>query len=120
MGKRKGSSEALKVFVRVRPPISSEIKVKNAVISSGNVSVNSVKNNVSCSYDRVSSDVSEQSEVFESIRPLLVDVLNGINGTVFAYGQTSAGKSHTMIGPNGGNTCASRRPRDVGYPSPCS
>lgn len=102
MGKRK-SSEALKVFVRVRPPISSEIKVKNAVISSGNgISVNTEKSSVSCSYDRVFGDVSEQSEVFESIRPLLVDVLNGINGTVFAYGQTSAGKSHTMIGPNGG------------------
>ena len=102
MGKRK-NSEALKVYVRVRPPISSEISIRNAVITSGNgISVNSDKSNVSCTYDRVFGDVSEQSEVFEAIRPLLVDVLNGINGTVFAYGQTSAGKSHTMIGPNGG------------------
>ena len=26
----------------------------------------------------------------------LVDVLNGYNGTIFAYGQTSSGKTHTM------------------------
>ena len=26
----------------------------------------------------------------------LTDVLNGYNGTIFAYGQTSSGKTHTM------------------------
>lgn len=28
----------------------------------------------------------------------LSDVLNGYNGTIFAYGQTSSGKTHTMEG----------------------
>ena len=27
---------------------------------------------------------------------LLVDILSGYNGTIFAYGQTSSGKTHTM------------------------
>jgi len=27
-------------------------------------------------------------------------VLNGFNGTIFAYGQTSSGKTHTMQGPD--------------------
>lgn len=27
-------------------------------------------------------------------------VLQGFNGTVFAYGQTSSGKTHTMQGPD--------------------
>ena len=26
----------------------------------------------------------------------IVDVLSGYNGTIFAYGQTSSGKTHTM------------------------
>ena len=26
--------------------------------------------------------------------------MEGFNGTVFAYGQTSSGKTHTMLGPN--------------------
>lgn len=27
---------------------------------------------------------------------LIADVLSGYNGTIFAYGQTSSGKTHTM------------------------
>ena len=29
-----------------------------------------------------------------------VGVLEGFNGTVFAYGQTSSGKTYTMMGPD--------------------
>src|SRR5436305_1348511 len=40
-----------------------------------------------------------QTDVFDfSIRPTVDDILNGYNGTVFAYGQTGAGKSYTMMG----------------------
>jgi kinesin family member 5 len=35
-----------------------------------------------------------------SIRSTVDDILNGYNGTVFAYGQTGAGKSYTMMGPD--------------------
>ena len=42
---------------------------------------------------------SKQADVFDySIRPTVDDILNGYNGTVFAYGQTGAGKSYTMMG----------------------
>lgn len=30
----------------------------------------------------------------------MIGVLEGFNGTVFAYGQTSSGKTYTMQGPN--------------------
>lgn len=40
-----------------------------------------------------------QNDIFEySIKPTVDDILNGYNGTVFAYGQTGAGKSYTMMG----------------------
>lgn len=42
---------------------------------------------------------SLQADIFEfSIRSTVSDVLAGYNGTVFAYGQTGAGKSYTMMG----------------------
>src|ERR1700712_3348514 len=42
---------------------------------------------------------SRQSDVFGfSIHSTVDDILNGYNGTVFAYGQTGAGKSYTMMG----------------------
>lgn len=41
----------------------------------------------------------KQQDIFEfSIKPTVDDILNGYNGTVFAYGQTGAGKSYTMMG----------------------
>lgn len=41
----------------------------------------------------------QQQDIFDfSIRPTVDDILNGYNGTVFAYGQTGAGKSYTMMG----------------------
>ena len=33
-------------------------------------------------------------------RPIIDSVLDGFNGTIFAYGQTSSGKTHTMTGPD--------------------
>lgn len=43
----------------------------------------------------------KQSDIFDfSIKPTVDDILNGYNGTVFAYGQTGAGKSYTMMGTN--------------------
>ncbi|KAL8718829.1 MAG: hypothetical protein Q9225_004092 [Loekoesia sp. 1 TL-2023] len=50
-------------------------------------------------FDRVFDTQSRQTDVFDfSIRPTVDDILNGYNGTVFAYGQTGAGKSYTMMG----------------------
>jgi kinesin family protein 5 len=50
-------------------------------------------------FDRVFDMSSRQVDVFDySIRPTVDDILNGYNGTVFAYGQTGAGKSYTMMG----------------------
>jgi kinesin family member 5 len=42
---------------------------------------------------------TKQADIFDySIRSTVDDILNGYNGTVFAYGQTGAGKSYTMMG----------------------
>ncbi|KAK9530438.1 hypothetical protein VZT92_011938 [Zoarces viviparus] len=40
-----------------------------------------------------------QQEVFlSSVKPILSHILNGQNSSVFAYGPTGAGKTHTMMG----------------------
>ena len=47
---------------------------------------------------------SRQKDVFDfSIKSTVDDILNGYNGTVFAYGQTGAGKSYTMMGTDIGD-----------------
>lgn len=50
-------------------------------------------------YDNVFDQDSRQIEVFEAAGiPLVDNVLQGYNSTIFAYGQTGAGKTHTMLG----------------------
>uniref|UniRef100_A0A8C9XJJ5 Kinesin-like protein n=1 Tax=Sander lucioperca TaxID=283035 RepID=A0A8C9XJJ5_SANLU len=42
---------------------------------------------------------TEQVQVYDTCaRQIVKDVLGGYNGTIFAYGQTSSGKTHTMEG----------------------
>lgn len=51
-------------------------------------------------FDRTFDTESKQSEVYQTVvSPLIEEVLAGYNCTVFAYGQTGTGKTHTMIGP---------------------
>jgi kinesin family protein 5 len=104
MTTKTASSEGLTVLLRVRPPILKEITEDTAiyVYGSNSLSLTTEKQEVKCTYDRVFNEVSKQSDIFERVQPLLLDVLSGINSCIFAYGQTSAGKSYTMIGPNGG------------------
>jgi hypothetical protein len=53
-------------------------------------------------YDRVYGIESTQREVFDQCAfPLVESVLGGYNGTIFAYGQTGCGKTHTMVGKKG-------------------
>ena len=59
------------------------------------------KRNKNCiySFDQVFDQFATQNQVYEkSAKQLLPHVLNGYNGSVFAYGATGAGKTHTMIG----------------------
>lgn len=52
-------------------------------------------------FDRVFDMQSNQKEVYDlCARPIIDSVLEGFNGTIFAYGQTSSGKTHTMQGPD--------------------
>jgi kinesin family protein 3/17 len=42
---------------------------------------------------------SSQDDIYEeTVRSLVTSVLDGFNGTIFAYGQTGTGKTYTMEG----------------------
>ncbi|KAJ4462287.1 putative Kinesin-related protein 5 [Paratrimastix pyriformis] len=47
-----------------------------------------------------SPEESQQAIYAKAARKTIDDVLAGFNGTIFAYGQTGAGKSFTMFGPD--------------------
>ena len=49
--------------------------------------------------DHIYSEKSSTADIYESdVAPIVDSVLQGFNGTVFAYGQIGSGKTHTMTG----------------------
>jgi hypothetical protein len=42
------------------------------------------------------SSISQEQVYNDCAKKIVKDVLEGYNGTIFAYGQTSSGKTHTM------------------------
>ncbi|XP_071549968.1 kinesin heavy chain-like isoform X2 [Panulirus ornatus] len=65
-------------------------------------------------FDRVIKPNSTQEKVYDIVaKDIVKDVLNGYNGTIFAYGQTSSGKTHTMEGKLGDPTWQGIIPRIV-------
>lgn len=49
--------------------------------------------------DKVYDKDTETSDVYDDIaKPIVQAATAGFNGTIFAYGQTSSGKTYTMTG----------------------
>ncbi|KAF2262712.1 kinesin-domain-containing protein [Lojkania enalia] len=97
------SSNTIKVVARFRPQNKVEIASGGEPIvdftSEDTCSIQSKEASGAFTFDRVFDMSSRQTDVFDfSIRSTVDDILNGYNGTVFAYGQTGAGKSYTMMG----------------------
>ena len=99
------TADSIRVICRVRPQNERERGTDNAVEcddDSGNMRVkNSYSETQSFSFDAVLGPLGTQEKLYEiSASPIVHDVTRGFNGTVFAYGQTSSGKTHTMQGPH--------------------
>ncbi|KAF7510163.1 hypothetical protein GJ744_007062 [Endocarpon pusillum] len=97
------SYNTIKVVARFRPQNKTELANGGQPIvefqSEDTCSIQSSEVNAPFTFDRVFDMKSRQADIFEfSIRSTVSDVLAGYNGTVFAYGQTGAGKSYTMMG----------------------
>lgn len=56
-------------------------------------------------FNRVFQPGDTDAEVFDSVRPVIEDVLCGVNGAILAYGQQGAGKTRTMVGIPGNDRC---------------
>ena len=60
-----------------------------------------VPGNLTFKYDKVFKVDSVQNEIYEYVGKRIVnDVMEGFNGTIFAYGQSGSGKTYTMYGPD--------------------
>ncbi|XP_050526941.1 kinesin heavy chain [Daktulosphaira vitifoliae] len=96
------AEDSIKVVCRFRPLNDSEEKAgskfvvkfptgpdENCITIGGKVYL----------FDKVFKPNASQDKVYgDAAKSIVSDVLCGYNGTIFAYGQTSSGKTHTMEG----------------------
>eukprot|EP00929_Paragymnodinium_shiwhaense_P029291 TRINITY_DN16815_c0_g1_i2.p1 TRINITY_DN16815_c0_g1~~TRINITY_DN16815_c0_g1_i2.p1 ORF type:complete len:1107 (+),score=237.16 TRINITY_DN16815_c0_g1_i2:88-3321(+) len=107
-------NENFQVFIRIRPLLEREIKAgaKNCftvtdiefprVPPPQRITVESPdpsQNGHTYVFNRVFEESHGQQDVYEGVaKPYVTDFLNGTNVTLFAYGQTGTGKTHTITG----------------------
>lgn len=96
--------ENVKVVCRVRPQNSKEVNAGGSLCTKLSpdqtaIEIGTEEGISNYTFDRVYGPESTQQSVFEFCAiPLVRDVLTGYNATIFAYGQTGTGKTHTMEG----------------------
>uniref|UniRef100_A0AAR2KVB0 Kinesin-like protein n=1 Tax=Pygocentrus nattereri TaxID=42514 RepID=A0AAR2KVB0_PYGNA len=89
----------IKVMCRFRPLNNSEVERGDKYIPKFQGEDTVVIAGKPYMFDRVLQSVTTQEQVYNACAQKIVkDVLDGYNGTIFAYGQTSSGKTHTMEG----------------------
>uniref|UniRef100_A0A8C4HCD6 Kinesin-like protein n=1 Tax=Dicentrarchus labrax TaxID=13489 RepID=A0A8C4HCD6_DICLA len=89
----------IKVMCRFRPLNSSEVTRGDRYIPKFQGEENVIIGGKPYMFDRVFQSNTTQEQVYNACAQKIVkDVLDGYNGTIFAYGQTSSGKTHTMEG----------------------
>uniref|UniRef100_A0AAQ4PB87 Kinesin-like protein n=1 Tax=Gasterosteus aculeatus aculeatus TaxID=481459 RepID=A0AAQ4PB87_GASAC len=89
----------IKVLCRFRPLNKSEIIRRDKFIPIFQGEDTVVLGGKSYVFDQVFPTNTSQIQVYNTCAKQIVkDVLGGYNGTIFAYGQTSSGKTHTMEG----------------------
>ncbi|XP_020599453.1 kinesin-like protein KIN-7D, chloroplastic [Phalaenopsis equestris] len=96
------SKENVTVTVRFRPLSPREIRQGEEIAwyADGDTIVRSENNpSVAYAYDRVFGPTTTTRLVYDvAAQHIVSGAMEGINGTIFAYGVTSSGKTHTMHG----------------------
>lgn len=101
--------EAVRVVVRCRPLNRKEVvsECENILVIDERLGQITIRNPKAppddpmkvFTFDSVYGSESKQSDVYDdTVGPLVESVLQGFNVTIFAYGQTGTGKTHTMQG----------------------
>ena len=109
--------EHVSVFIRARPLQDGEQKAAiNLTMKDVTAKTKISRGQVSYSFKRVFDTQSSQEELFNTAcRPLVAEMLKGFSCTVFAYGQTNSGKTHSMMGSLHSDALQGMTPRSCKY-----
>eukprot|EP00927_Polykrikos_kofoidii_P015563 TRINITY_DN16932_c0_g1_i1.p1 TRINITY_DN16932_c0_g1~~TRINITY_DN16932_c0_g1_i1.p1 ORF type:complete len:733 (+),score=171.67 TRINITY_DN16932_c0_g1_i1:135-2333(+) len=116
----------VRVFVRARPSAHRASDIFSFDEAGGRIKMhipvdvtpgfkNHKKEEFSWKFEKVLSHASQDTVFNACAEEVVKSVLEGFNGTVIAYGQTGAGKTHTMTGGHAGFDDRGLVPRAISY-----
>ena len=119
----KDKSESVKVVVRCRPLGGKEMEeqrecIVNVDMNNCSIEVDNpqnIKEKKTFTFDHTYDWRATQELIFnQTALPILESIMEGYNGTIFAYGQTGTGKTYTMEG-NDNETDKGIIPRSIDW-----
>ena len=119
----KDKSESVKVVVRCRPLGGKEMEeqrecIVNVDMNNCSIEVDNpqnIKEKKTFTFDHTYDWRATQELIFnQAALPILESIMEGYNGTIFAYGQTGTGKTYTMEG-NDNETDKGIIPRSIDW-----
>ncbi|GAB5587114.1 hypothetical protein Unana1_02014 [Umbelopsis nana] len=119
--KKNGVDEKVKVVCRVRPFLDHEAPDDSVLVEGNEIKITNQRNQseivsfrqvslymcittnmqitMRCRFSSCHGPDSTQAEIYEhDVQPLIDRVFSGVDSTIFAYGVTGSGKTHTMQG----------------------
>mmetsp|Transcript_13921 Transcript_13921/g.56078 ORF Transcript_13921/g.56078 Transcript_13921/m.56078 type:complete len:649 (-) Transcript_13921:1785-3731(-) len=97
--------EGVKVCIRVRPlngGHSEEDEISANGWTTSEDTISHTSGGVSFNFDNVFTPPCRNQDLYDSVASSIIkSAVDGFNGVIFAYGQTSSGKTHTMLGNEG-------------------
>lgn len=100
-------SDNVHVAIRVRPLNARELACSNDFRFSWNIDSTTITQTLnskpiaanSYTFDNVFQPPADNAHIFQTVASDVVkSAVEGVNGVIFAYGQTAAGKTYTMLG----------------------
>ncbi|KAM3132281.1 hypothetical protein pb186bvf_015611 [Paramecium bursaria] len=89
----------VRIAIRVRPTLNSESEEDFVnLLDENTIKITRIGNSIRMKFSDILNKTDNQSDVFKLVSESIKSFINGKNNTIFAYGQTGAGKTYTIIG----------------------
>jgi kinesin family protein 15 len=99
------ADDRVQVYCRVRPHVDEADAQQRRCVSvsreHGQIVLHSANDDKTFTFDHAGDESTTQDDVFRAVGvPITEACMAGYNTTIFAYGQTGAGKTYTIVGPD--------------------
>ena len=92
------SPNQIAIQPKLLPELTSNLQQQKQAQQPVHTQAQQQKQNI-YSYDYSFSQLESNQQVYEkSVKKIVMSSLNGINGSIFMYGQSGSGKTYTMMG----------------------